>query len=83
MSERQVAKMFGITTPGGKPNGRMVKHLIDGYIPSNADTLRRCGLFPKVSESVIHDEPPRRVLIGAWKLHGRWVSPEEYFNAKL
>jgi len=82
MSRRQVAKTFGITTPSGEPNGIMVKHLIDGYVPKREDTRRRCGLLNPPKPQVFLDEPLHRVLIGAWKLHGLWVSPEEYFGAR-
>ena len=82
MSERKVAKAFGITTPTGEPNGSLVKMLIDGYIPSREDTLRRCGLLPTTKPPIIRDEPARRVLVGAWKLQGHWVSPEDYFGAR-
>lgn len=81
MSRRQTAKAFGIVTPSGEPNGSMVKMLIDGYIPRREDTLRRCGLLVMPRPPIIHDEPAHRVLMGAWKLHGHWVSPEEYFGS--
>ena len=81
MSRRQVAKKFGITTPGGRSNGIMVKRLLDGYVPVREDTLRRCGLLTPPKPR-IPNEPVRRVLIGAWKLNGRWVGPEEYFGAR-
>ena len=82
MSRRKVAKAFGITTPGGEPNGIMVKHLIDGYIPVREDTIRRCGLLRDPRPRVIPEEPTRRVLTGAWKRHGHWISPEEFFGAR-
>jgi hypothetical protein len=81
MSFRQVAKMFGIVTPEGKPNPGMVYRIIhQGYEPKRPDTIRRCPVPPV--EPVIHDEPIRRVLTGAWKLDGRWVSPEEFFGVR-
>jgi hypothetical protein len=77
-----VARMFEITTPAGKPNPGMVKRLIEGYQPKKLDTLRRCHLLPRPKLPVIHDEPTRRVLIGAWRLRRRWVGPEEYFGGR-
>jgi hypothetical protein len=82
MSRRQIAKRFGITTPGGEPNGRMVKWLIDGYVPAHEDTLRRCGLLTPPKPRAIPEEPTRRVLTGPWYLHGRLVGPEEYFGGR-
>ena len=82
MSRRQAARAYGITTPNGEPNGIMVKHLIDGYVPVRDDTLLRCGLLPTVIPLVIPEENARRVLTGAWKLGGHWVSPEEFFGAR-
>ena len=82
MSYRRVAKAYGITTPAGRPNGGMVKRLIDGYQPKRTDTLLRCGLIPQPVEPIIPDEPTRRVITGAWKLGTRWVSPEEIFGAR-
>jgi len=76
MSYPQIAKAFGITTPTGAPNPRLVKWLTEGYRPSHEDTLRRSGLLAD-APPVIHDEPARRVLTGPWKLDSRWVSPEE------
>lgn len=81
MSLRKIALSHGITTPSGAPNKRLVSHMADGYMPRQEDTQRRAGLL-NPEPPVIHDEPPRRVLTGAWRKDGRWVSPEEYFGAK-
>jgi hypothetical protein len=83
MSFRAVARKFEITTPAGKPNSGMVKRLIEGYQPKKFDTLWRCHLLPQPKMPTIHDEPIRRVLIGAWRMNGRWVGPEEYFGGSL
>jgi hypothetical protein len=77
-SFRQLARIHQITNAAGKPNPGLVKHLIDGYQPRRAATLARIPVPPV--EPRIVKEPVRRVLSGAWKLHGRWVGPEEYFN---
>jgi hypothetical protein len=77
-SLRNLARKFGITTPTGKPNPGMVKRIMDGYQPRRPSTLRRVPIPPP--DPV--DEPIRRVLTGAWRLHGRWVSPEEYFKSR-
>ena len=82
MSFPKLAKLYGITTPAGQPNPGMVKRLIDGYQPKRLATLKRCGIFPAHPIATFGEEPDRRVLVGAWKLHGRWVSPEEYFGAR-
>jgi hypothetical protein len=82
MSFRKVARFYNILTPGGKPNGGMVKRLIQGYQPKRQNTLLRCGLLPTVLPIIIPEEPARRVLIGAWKMGGSWVSPEQYFGAR-
>jgi hypothetical protein len=79
-SHHQVAKTFGMITPSGQLNTRAVAHILTGYIPRKIDTLRRWGLLAPATPPV---EPARRVLTGAWKLCGRWVSPEEYFGARL
>jgi hypothetical protein len=79
MSLRKIALTHGITTPSGEPNKRLVSWIADGYMPKQADTLRRSGLLAE-EPPVIHDEPLRRVLIGAWRKGRRWVSPEEYFG---
>lgn len=79
-SFRQLAKTYRITTPAGKPNPGLVKHLIDGYQPHRPDTLSRCPVPPV--QPRIHAEPIRRVLTGAWRLDGRWVGPEEFFGAR-
>jgi hypothetical protein len=79
LSHHQVAKAFGMITPSGQPNARAVAHILTGYLPRNIDTLRRWGLLAPPTPP---DEPARRVLSGAWKLRGRWVSPEEYFKGR-
>jgi hypothetical protein len=81
MSERKVAILFNITTPEGKPNSGMVHKIMHGYQPAKRDTLKRCGLL-KRQRKIIHDEPARRVLTGAWKLGKRWVSPEEFCGVR-
>src|ERR1035437_7222604 len=81
MSLMQLAKAFGIITPSGLPNKRAVRWILDGYIPSSPDSLQRWGLLAPPNPPEIRDEPAHRVLMGAWKLHGCWVSPEEYFGA--
>jgi hypothetical protein len=80
MSFRQVAKTYQITTPKGKPNPGMVKRIIDGYQPKRRSTLERCPVPPRPPR--IKHEPIRRVLIGAWRLRGHWISPEEFFGVK-
>jgi hypothetical protein len=80
VSYPKIARKYGITTPKGKPNPGMVKRLIDGYQPRRPATLARIPIPPV--EPKIHAEPIRRVLIGAWKLDGRWVGPEEYFGSR-
>ena len=82
MSRLQVAKRFGIVTPSGQPNKKAVTFLLTGYIPTNLDTQQRWGLLADPEPQPIQEEPARRVLIGAWKLHGLWVSPEEFFGAR-
>jgi len=81
LSYPKLAKKYQITTPAGKPNPGMVKRLIEGYQPHRPATLRRCPV-PPAPPPVIHDEPARRVLIGAWRLDGRWVGPEEIFGVR-
>jgi len=82
MSRHQVAKAYGMITPSGQLNTRAVTHILAGYIPRNIDTLRRWGLLTDIASPIIRDEPARRVLTGAWKLHGNWVRPEEYFGRR-
>lgn len=77
-SLRWLAKTYGIVTPAGKPNSGMVYRLINGYQPKRASTLARIPIPPEPPKI----EPTRRVLVGAWRLDGRWVSPEEYFGGK-
>lgn len=75
-SFRKLAKTYRIVTPKGKPNSGMVFRLVNGYQPKRASTLARIPIPPEPPRI----EPTRRVLIGAWRLDGRWVSPEEYFG---
>jgi hypothetical protein len=82
MSRLEAAKAFGITTPDGRPNKMAITHLLNGYIPTHEETLRRWGLLADPEPAAILAEPTRRVLIGAWKLYGHWVGPEEYFGAR-
>lgn len=77
-SLRELAKIYEIVTPTGKPNSGMVYRLINGYQPKRASTLARIPIPPEPPKI----EPTRRVLIGAWRLDGSWVSPEEYFGGK-
>ena len=83
MSRSQTALLFGMVTPDGRPNVKAVTLIQEGHIPANKDTQRRWGLLGKDAiPAVIPDEPARRVLYGAWNLHGCWVDPEDYFGAR-
>ena len=83
MSRLQTCKTFGIVTPDGRYNKKAVTLLLEGYIPAHEETLRRWGLLGKDAQpAIVLDEPARRVVTGAWKIGGQWVSPEEFFGAR-
>jgi hypothetical protein len=69
---RELARRRGI-------NFRYVyEFAIYGKLPQNRQIRKLLLSGPPV----VRDEPTRYVLTGAWKLHGHWVGPEEYFGAR-